>query len=512
MKNKNIEIDNKERLLKGFLETCTAVGKTMGSEGSLAIYESEMMGMPIVTKDGISVAKSMYYQDKHMSMGNYMAKQAALRTVLEIGDSTSTSLVLAKAIVESSLKRENIFCKKPVYNKKVEQGFQIALDEVKERLHALSSETTEEDILKIATISSNNNKEIGSVILEAYKAVGTEGIVDFKENSDSTKTELSVTNGMLLPKGMVSPLLKNSNSGNFEAEEVLVVVYSGYEIGSSKEVFDFINSNIKKPILLIVERVQDEDFVHRIASGNQNGFNICLIECPFFDSQREMLLEDIALYSGGKVFIQGSGVPVTPGVVDRVVISSNTSSLIKKDISEEVKDKIADLEIELKSTKEKTFIKRRIQLLNGVAATINVGAVTESERKEIFDRVEDAIHAVKAAVEEGWVAGGGATLVHISKNMRQDLHSVDVQLGYNIVKKAILSPFYQICDNANRDGSDYIGSTNFYGYGYNAVKDETSNLIEDGVIDSVKALRVSLENAVSVSKLLLNIKVVVSLE
>lgn len=309
MSLKNIELDNKERLLKGFLETCTAVGKTMGAEGSLAIYESEMMGIPIITKDGISVAKSIWYKDKHMSMGNYMAKQAALRTALEVGDATTTSLVLAKAIVENSLKGKTILyrlaSKKAIYNKKVEEGFEIALEEVKTKLKNLGKPTTDSDILKIATISSNNNKELGELILKAYKAVGNGGVVDFKENYDSIKTELNITNGMLLPKGMISPLLKNNNNGNFEAEDVLVIVYNGYEAGSSKEVFDFINNTRGKAVLLIVERTQDEDFMRRIASGNQNGFNICLIESPFFDTQREMLLEDIALYTEEKFLFKG---------------------------------------------------------------------------------------------------------------------------------------------------------------------------------------------------------------
>jgi chaperonin GroEL len=317
---------------------------------------------------------------------------------------------------------------------------------------------------------------------------------------------------MLLPKGMINPFLKNTNNGNFEADNALVVVYNGFEAGHSKELFDFINSNQSKSVLIVVERTQDEDFIRRLASANQNGFNTCLIECPFYDTQREMLLEDIALYSGGEVFVQGSSKEIKAGKLDRVVVTANTTSLIKAEISQEVKSKIEDLEEELKTTKEKQFIKRRIQLLNGVAATINVGAVTETERREIFDRVEDAVHAVKASVEEGWVAGGGASLANISKNMRQHLDNADAQKGYDIIKKSILASFYQICNNANRKGDNYIGSTIIYGYGYNAKKDEVSNLIEDGIIDSVKCLRISLENAISVAKLLLNIKVVVSLE
>ena len=511
MKKNNITINDKRRLLKGFLETCTAVGKTMGSEGSLAIYESEMMSMPIVTKDGISVAKSMFYSDMHESMGNYMAKQSALRTVAEIGDNTSTSLVLAKAIVENSLKKP-WFKRNPLYNKKVEKGFEIALEETKEHLVRLSGKITDKDILKIATISANNNKEIGEIVLKAFKAVGKDGIIDFKEDADKLKTEVEITNGMLLNKGYKNPLLRNRNNGNFESEETLVVVYNGYEIGHNKEVFEFINTNKGKSILLIVERCEDEDFIRRIASGNQSGFDISLVECPFFDTDREMLLQDIAIFTGAEVFIQGSSTKVVPGTLDRVIITNNTSSLIKKEIRAEVKSRIKDLETELKNTPKKDTLKRRIQLLKGVASTIRVGAVTETERREIFDRVEDAVYAVRASVDEGWIAGGGSTLLHISKNLKSEFENKDIQHGYNLIRKSLQAPFLQICENANRNGKNYIDLCNKYGVGYNAFSDEISNLIEDGVIDSVKGQRVSLENAISVAKLLLNIKVVVSLK
>lgn len=736
----NIQIDNKKRLLEGFLETCTAVGKTMGSEGSLAIYESEIMGLPIVTKDGISVAKSMFYEDKHKAMGNYMAKQSALRTVLEVGDApqplyskvltpngwvkmgdlkegdiicgtdnttqrvlgiypkgereivkvtfldgrvveccdehlwtvleegvektlmtkilmenptkysiklssvflnslndiaikylgkdikseinfsaeypliyasiserdnnmkylskfndkglidfttksinfrdtfinlcrslgkkvtstlisddtyriqelksnslefstiertgvktemqcikvsnenslyitddyvpthnTTTSLVLAKGLVENTLKRRSLITPS-TYNKKVENGFDVALADFKQILKDTASKTTDTDIKKIATISANNNKEIGELILKAYKAVGKDGVIDFKEDPDRIKTEVEITNGMLLPKGMISPLLRNKPNGNFEAEDALVIIYNGFEAGKSKEVFDFINSNKNKSIILIVERLQDEDFVRRLATGNQNGFDLTIIESPLYDTDREMLLEDIALYTGGKVFVQGTSSEITPGKLDRLIVTSNTTSLIKKNIPQEAKDRAKELEVELKNTNKKDILKRRIQLLKGVASTIQVGAPTESERREIFDRVEDAVHAVRASVEEGWVAGGGSTFVYIAGKMNKTFKNKDEQHGYNIVKKSLLSPFIQICDNANRNYKDYISACNTYGYGYNAVLDEISNLIDDGVIDSVKSLRVSLENAISVAKMVSNIKVVVSLK
>ena len=505
----NITIDEKGRLLEGFLETCTAVGKTMGSEGSLAIYESELMSLPIVTKDGISVAKAMYYEDKHKSMGNFMAKQAALQTVKLVGDATTTSLVLAKALVQNTLKPKRWF--RTNYNKKVEKGFELAFDEVNSHLEMLCQKASLDDIKRIATISANNNSEIGELILKAYSAVGDKGIIDFREDKDKLSTSVEITNGMLLPKGWISPLLRNTNNGNFEADDVNVVVYSGYEAGNSQELLAYLNSTKNKSVLLIVERLQDEDFIRRIAGVNQNGFDITVIEAPFYDVQREMLLEDIAIYTGAEVFVQGSSKEVKAGKVDRVVVTHNTCSIIQENILEAVNERIENLKVELENTNQKDFFNRRIQLLNGVAATVIVGGITETERKEVYDRVEDAIYAVKAAAEEGWVAGGGSTFLYISNKMDSKFDNKDTQFGYDIVKKSIKAPFYQICDNANRKGSKYESKCKTYGTGYNAVTDEIGNLITEGVIDSKKSLRVSLENALSVSKLLLNIKVVISL-
>lgn len=510
---KNITINNKDRLLEGFLETCTAVGLTMGSEGSFGIYESEIMSLPIVTKDGISVAKNMYFPDKHKAMGNYLAKQVAAQTVKLVGDATTTSLVLAKAIVEGVLEKRGLFSKpENNYNKKVERGFEYALEEIKLNLSFLAKETKPSDIKKIATISANNDESIGEMILEAFNAVGKEGIIDFREDKDKVSTSLSLTNGMLLNKGYVNPLLRNTDNGNFESEKTLVVVYVGYEAGKSEEILNFFNKTKGKSVILITERLQDEDFIRRIAGVNQNGFDITIIEAPFYDVQREVVMEDVAIYTGAEVFVQGTSKEIVHGEVDRLVVTHNSCSLIRDTPSKGVGDRIKSLEVELKDSFQSDFIKRRIQLLQGIAATVVVGGITESERKEVYDRVEDAIHAVKAASEEGWVAGGGSTFLNISNSMDAKFSDKDAQYGYDIIKNAIKAPFKQICQNANRNPKKYAKKCKEYGLGYNAVKDEVSNLIEDGVIDSKKSLRVSLENALSVSKLLLNIKVVTSLD
>lgn len=504
----NITINDKDRLLNGFLKTCEAVGKTMGSEGGYGIYESEMASLPIVTKDGISVAKNLYFKDMHESMGNFMAKQAALRTVLETGDSTTTSLVLARAFVVNALKKPWWSFSSPKYSKKVERGFEIALKEIKEHLKNLSCKTNYEDIRRIATISANNNKEIGDIITKAYKTVGKEGIVDFVEH-DGVKTELEVTRGFSFDKGFVTPNMHNKANGNWEANNVAIISYEGFEIGINKTILEYLNKHHDKkvPLLIIAERFEDEDFARLVINGNQLGYNICVVTAPFFDSDREMVLEDIALYTGGGVFKQGIKEEVVLGKASKVIVTHNSCTIINESVPKEVESRIANLEKQPKSK----YTEKRIQMLKSITCTIKVGSFTDAERKETYDRVEDAVKAVKASLEEGWVAGGGSTFLHISRNMKTKLKDSEEQRGYNIAKKALQHPFLQICDNAGVNGESYIDLCTTYGKGYNALSDEISNLIEDGVIDSAKSLRVALENAISVAKLMLNIKVVASL-
>lgn len=503
----NITINNNDRLLNGFLKTCEAVGKTMGSEGGYGIYESEMASLPIVTKDGISVAKNLYFEDMHESMGNFMAKQSALRTVLEVGDSTTTSLVLARAFVLNSLSKPWWSFSKPRYSKKVERGFEIALKEIKEHLKNLSSKTNYEDIRRIATISANNNKEIGDIIMKAYKEVGKDGIVDFAEH-EGLKTELEITRGFSFDKGFVSPWMQNKANGNWEATNVAVISYEGFEIGHNKTILEYLNNHHDKktPLLIIAERFEDEDFTRMVVNANQTGYNVCVVTAPFFDTDREMVLEDIAVYTGGAVFKQGIKEEVVLGKASKVIVTHNSCTIINDKVSEEVESRIKDLEKQPKSK----YLSKRIQMLGSITCTIKVGAVTDAERKETYDRVEDAVKAVKAALEEGWVAGGGSTLLYISRKMKTKLQNKEEQRGYDIVKKSIQQPFLQICDNAGVDGESYIDLCTTYGKGYNAFTDQISNLIEDGVIDSVKSLRVALENSISVAKLMVNIKVVAS--
>lgn len=507
-------INNNRKLFEGFFTVCNAAKQTLGAEGKLAVISSPMIGLPpIVTKDGVTVARNISFKNEVMDMGASLAKQVAARTLLKVGDNTTTALVFAQAIVENTKTKKHIFAKDSYFfNKKMEKGIEIAFEEIKEKIEELSKPTTDEDIKKIATISSNNNEEIGDVLYRAYKIVGEEGVIDVQEADSSASIELVESKGMKIQKGWASPfLINNQKTGNFEASEALVIVYEGYEIHNSDIVKDFISKNRNKSIVLIVERLGMPEWVDELYRVKMQGnFDITLIEAPDFDVKRTALMEDIADYVGAEVFVQGISKEVKAGVVDKVIVEQNSTSLIQKEINEKVAEKIENLKSQLQTTSEKDFFKKRIQNLEGKSVTILVGGVTPEETKERFDRVDDATKNVKSSISEGYLVGGGSAMTFISGQMSSKFDNKFVQRGYNIMKEAIKKPFLQICENASIDGRKYLKQIqNEYGLGYNAKTDEFSNLLSDGVLDSAKSLRVALENAKTQAILLLNTNVIV---
>lgn len=512
-----ISINDNKKLLEGFFTVCHAVSQTMGAQGKLAIMENEILGNPKVTKDGISTAKKIFFKDSVKNIGANLAKQIAAKTLVTAGDSTTTSLVLAKALVENS-KRKSMFGlkKQYFYNKRVEQGMEEAYNDFCYYLKELSEEVNDEAIKKIATVSSNNNTEIGDLVFSAYKAVGKGGIIDVQENHNSYFSTLDVSKGMRLNNGWENPfLINNQKNAKFEGEDVVVIIYEGY-LGGDEVVQRCLQEiGNSKPIVIIAERFH-EDTLNRIVDLHQRGvLNITLVQCPEYDVKRKALLEDVAIFTGGKVFLQGGEEKeITYGTADKVIVTENSCSIIKKELTETSKEKVEELKGQLEEVTDKEFIRRRIQNLEGVSATIFVGGISESEIKERFDRVDDSVRSVESAQEEGWIAGGGSSLVYIAELMRnKKINSEEVQFGYNIVLNALEAPFKQICANANRNYKYYYKeSQKTYGKGYNAYTDQKSNLIEDNIIDSAKSIRTALENSMSVTKLLLNTAVIITLK
>ena len=505
----NIQIKNNTELLNGFLAVCDAVAETLGAEGKFAVMEdTDPYAPPIITKDGISVARKIHFPNKFNNIGAFLAKQVAAKTLTKSGDSTTTSLVLASAFVRNT----------KYYNKAVERGLDFAHKEFLSIISKLTQKVDRDSLVKIATISANNDEKIGNIIIEAYDEVGYDGIIEVTQNSDSALTTKSVHKGYKVDKGWATPwMINNEKMATWEAEDVLIVCAETYE--SDDTIKRFIEVNKKQPILLIMERFT-EQFRDELESLFKRGaINLCLVQAPDFDIKRRAFLEDISLYTGAEVYVKGQSPSIVSGKADRVVVGESSTSIIQETPKEAVDLRIEELKQQMEAVTDKSFIKRRIQKLEGVSCVISVGGFTDTESKEKFDRVEDAVFAVKSSLANGWISGGGSTLVYISNQMKAKFSNKDEQYGYEIFKKTLQQPFLQILKNANRKqkegffsgGLDYLSpTTTQYGVGYNAKTDVISNLIEDGVLDSTKSIKVALENALSVSQRLLNVGVIVT--
>lgn len=503
-------IGNNNKFYQGFYKVCDAVKATLGAEGRLAVLENEQtLAIPKVTKDGVSVARHIMEEDREKLQGVLLAKQAAIKTLVEVGDNTTTTLVLSQALMESVRKDEDFY-----FNKKVEKGINEGHKEIEHWLKKLSRNPTKKTVRDIATVSANNSSEIGRIVAEAYEQANNgEGIIDSIQSQKQRDVSLRVSEGFKLEKGWSSStLINNEKKACYEAENVLVVVYEGWEPHESETLRSFLNENrLKSPILVICERVGVPSWLSdKLAVANKSGANIMVVEPPEYEEERVQIMQDIALYTGAEIFRQGSFGNIVAGLAQRVHVDANTTSIINPR-NEKVENKITELKEILEDVeilKDERFLRQRIKMLEGKSVTIVVGGDIDVEAGEVFDRVDDAIKAVKSVSEEGWVVGGGACFAYISNKMNKKFDNEDIQWGYDAIKKAILSPMVQICKNAKRDSEKHLEASYYkYGMGYNGSTDETSNLIKDAIIDSKKGLRVALKNAKSTAIIMLNVEV-----
>lgn len=507
-------------MFEGFNLACDAVKASLGSEGGLALMwnPTDVLSAPVFSKDGISIAKMLQHKHPEVNMGITLAKQISAKSLVENGDATTTTLVLAQAVLKNTKKTyldrkgwwflaKASLSSEYFFNKKVEKGINIACEEVFEQLKNIAKPTSDEDMQKIATVSANNDTFIGKMVAEAYKETD---IVGF-DRHDKVSTELKISNGMRLSNGWMSPFLVNNQSkAVFDAEDVNIICYEGYLEGDNA-ISEALDSMQNEPILIIAERFSDDIILKLADLLERRVLNVCAVQCPEYDNKRRALLADIAIYTDGEVFLRGTSTKVFAGKAKKVTVSGNTTVILPEAVTEKTQQRIQELKSQAEDSSEKDFLLKRAQNLQGSSATILVGAVTHEEKNELYDRVEDAVCAVKSAKEEGWVAGGGSTLAYISNKMNQTFENEDVQFGYNCIKNAINSVFKTVCENSRRDYTSYIAAAQKeYGKGYNAHTDEISDLIKDGVIDSARSLRLALSHAASVAKLLMNVKVVIS--
>ena len=511
----NVKIKDLEKLDNAFLKCCNAVAETYGIEGKLSILENATPGVPaLVTKDGYETVNHIRFADPIENMGAVLARQIAARTLQRSGDSTSGSLIFAKAFIEN-------FPNRGEFNKSVEKGLNIGYDEAVRQLKKVSKPTDKKTISQIAKISANSDEDLSKLIVNAFESVGAEGVIDVKKTTNTNESRLDIFKGFKLNSPYKSPfLINNQETLTWSADDVLIVVCELWM--SNESVKTFIKNNRYKsdgvtlqPILLIFEKLEDVSFLMDIEKFQSRGlYNVCLVTAPEVSKfDKISTLNDIAIYTGAEVHQPTEEiVDIKAGKASSVVINHESTSIIQEEVNGETLELISTLKKQLTSTKDAEFLKQRIQRLEGISCIINIGGFTPSEVDERFDRADDSVKSVRSALKFGFIPGGGTTLAYISAKMKRQFKNEDEQKGYDLIKTVLQEPLKQISRNANRSEriEEHLeASSKRLGYGYDARKDEVTSLIKSGVIDSTFSILTAFENATSVAQKLLNISVIV---
>jgi len=512
----------RQKVKIGVDKLANAVKATMGPGGRNVVIERKF-GSPLVTKDGVTVAKEIELTDPVENIGAQLVKEVAQKTADKAGDGTTTATVLAQAIFNDGLK----FVTAGDNAIELKRGVDVAVEKVVEELKNISKPVeTKEQIAQVATISANYDKEIGELIAEAMDKVGKEGVITVEE-AKGLKTELKVVEGMQFDRGYLSPYFV-TDPDKMEAvlENPYILIY-GKKISNIRELLPVLEAVARegRPLLIIAEDVEGEALATLVVNKLRGTLNVCAVKAPGFGERRKAMLQDIAILTGGQAILEDLGIKLENvtidmlGQADKVVVDKEHTTIIGgKGKEEDIEARIKQIKAELeKATSEydKEKLQERLAKLAGGVAIIKVGAATEAELKEKKARVEDALHATRAAVEEGIVPGGGTALLAAARKLEEvikeldEAGEVDKKHGVEIVKKAVEAPLRQIAENAGYAGQVVVEKVkeliNEKGvnYGFNARKGEYEDLVAAGVIDPTKVERVALQNAASVAGLLL---------
>jgi chaperonin GroEL len=502
----------RQKILRGVEVLSRAVKVTLGPKGRNVVIDKKF-GSPTVTKDGVSVAKEVELPDPYENMGAQMVKEVASKTSDTAGDGTTTATVLAEGIYREGLKNVTAGSN-PVYLKR---GIDKAVTAAVEELHRVSKKVNDrEEIRQVATVSANWDDTIGNIIADAMDKVGKDGTITVEE-AKSIETTLDVVEGMQFDKGYLSPYFTtNAETQKAILEDAYVLIHEK-KISSLQELLPLLQTIAKsgKPLLVIAEEVEGEALAALVVNKIRGTLNVCAVKAPGFGDRRKAMLEDIAVLTGGKCLTEDLGIKLENvaisdlGRAKHIVVDKENTTIVdgggkSSDIQGRVKQIRRQIE-ETTSDYDREKLQERLAKLAGGVAVINVGAATETEMKEKKARVEDALHATRAAVEEGIVAGGGVALLRTAKAVENLKLEGDEAIGAQIVRRAIEHPLKQLCFNAGVDGGVVVkevlgGKGNF---GYNVATDKFEDMIKAGVVDPTKVTRTALQNAASVAGLLL---------
>ena len=504
--------DARQAMQRGVAKLARAVKVTLGPKGRNVIIQKSF-GSPTVTKDGVTVAKEIELEDKYEDMGAKMVKEVASKTSDVAGDGTTTATVLAEAIYNEGL-RAVVAGVNPMLMKR---GMDKAVADIVEHLKKMSTKVSNtKETEQVATVASNFDAEIGKMIAEATEKVGKDGVITVEEGK-SLKTEVEWVEGMQFDRGYLSPYFV-TNPAEMEAvlEDAYILIHEK-KISTVKDLVPLLEKVAQsgRPLLIIAEDIEGEALATLVINKLRGTFRCAAVKAPGYGDRRKAMLEDIAVLTGGRPIFEALGIELENvtlrdlGQAKKVVIDKDNTTIIEgAGKSDAIKGRIEAIRREIKETKsdyDREKLEERLAKLAGGVAKINVGAATESEMKEKKARVEDALHATRAALEEGILPGGGVALLRAAKAVNSSDLGHDEKVGYEIIVRACSSPLHQIAENAGQDGGVVVakvveGKGNF---GYDALKDEYTDLVRAGIIDPTKVTRSALQNAASVSTLLL---------
>ena len=513
--------DARRKILSGIQILNDAVKVTMGPTGKVVVIEKSF-GSPNVTKDGVTVAKEVEVKDPFENMGAQMVKEVAEKSSKVAGDGTTTATVLTEAIYREGLKIISSGANPTEVKRGIDKAVQAAVDAIAKLSTKIKSSA---EIAQVGTISANSDEEIGKLLAEAMDKVGKDGVITVEE-AKSTETKLDLVEGMQFDKGFSSPYFAAGNEAQeVNQEKPLILVYEK-KISNLREFLPLLEkvAQAGKPLLVIAEEVEGEALAALVVNKLRGTLNVCAVKAPGFGDRRKAMLQDIAVLTGAKFLAEDLGEKLENveladlGTAKIVTIDKETTTIIegagkKADIQGRINQIKQQIDVTT-SDYDREKLQERLAKLSGGVAVINVGAATEPEMKEKKARIEDALHATRAAVEEGIVPGGGVALLRAKKAIEEVAKGLehDQRLGAEIVLKAVESPAKQIAENAGKNGAVIIAEilANKGNYGYNARKGEFEDLVKAGVVDPAKVTRVALQNAASVAGLMLTVETMIT--
>ncbi len=511
--------DARQAILKGISELTNTVKVTLGPRGRNVILEKKF-GSPTITKDGVTVAKEIELKDPIENMGAQMVKEVASKTSDVAGDGTTTATILAQSIYKNGLKMVAAGANPTL----VKKGVDAAVENIVKVLKELSQDVSGKMIAQVGAISANNDMEIGKIIAEAMDKVGKDGVITVEEGK-SLETVLDFVEGMQFDRGFMSPYFVTDAERMIAEMEDPYILLHEKKLSNLREMLPLLEQVAKssRPLIVIAEDIEGEALATLVFNKIRGMLNVVAVKAPGFGDRRKAMLEDIAILTGGQVISEELGMKLESVTLDHLgsakkvlVDKENTTIIEGNGTDENIKGKINQIKRQIEDTTsdyDKEKLQERLAKLSGGVAVIRVGAATETELKEKKARVEDAMHATKAAVEEGIVPGGGIALLRGIDSLKKMKLSGDMQLGINILIKSLESPMRQIVVNAGYEGGivvEKVKSDSNMNYGFDALKEDYVDMISAGIVDPTKVVRIALQNAASVAGLLLTTEGLVS--